>query len=57
MGAATVAVSIAQTTAMGKASVRNVRIDRQALDLVRAFIHGFKILMVAGIAGSFLTAT
>jgi len=47
---------IAQTRAMSTPKVKNVRIDRQAPELVRALMNRFKILMVAAVAGLFLTA-
>jgi hypothetical protein len=41
---------------MSTPKVKNVRIDRQAPELVRALMNRFKILMVAAVAGLFLTA-
>jgi len=50
-------VTLAQTPAAETPRVKNVRIDRQKPpDIVRASMNRFKILMLAAVAGLFLTA-
>ena len=48
-------LTIAQTLAIPTPSVKNVGIDI-APEIVRAFMNGLKILMVAAVAGLFFTA-